>query len=77
MDIIIATLILIVAVAMMFNKPVRIEITHKHVANDTLIQETISDPNNPDDVAVEDTVASVIQTINAIMNGGELPDERK
>lgn len=78
MDILVAATLLIAAVAIFVQKPVKIEITHKHVL-DTPEEQRLKDPNETEKVAadVEKTMNAVIQNLNHIMNGGEDPNERR
>lgn len=79
MDIIIAAAMLLVAVGVLFKRPIRVEVTHRHVVEG---QETkdlgITDPNEVNtDPEIERNMTRIIQDINAIMNGGEPYIERE
>lgn len=70
MDIIIATMLIIIAAAMMLGKPLKLEIKHQYP--DPPKEEHLKDPNKIDeDAAVSDAVADVLATLNDIMIGGD------
>ena len=77
MDILVAAVLLIVAVGLVCKRPIKLEITHKHIVetNDAVIV----DPNTNDksDPEVERSINGVIASINEILNGGESIDGKK
>ena len=79
MNILIAFLLLAVAVALFLKRPIQIEIKHTHEYPPVPEPELIKDPNDPDakgeNISVEKTMEKVITTLNAIMNGGEIPND--
>ena len=75
MSAIIAFLLLIIAWAIMKDKPIKIEISHKYP--EPKIPEGLKDPHNDRgemDSQVKDAVADVISTLNDIMMGGGVTD---
>lgn len=67
MDYIIAASLLVIAIAMVFNKPLRIELTHKHITPEP-IPETF-DPDNQKKLDEQEPINldKVIGSINEIM----------
>lgn len=78
MDILVAAALLILSVALFVQKPIKVELTHKHVLEQPEQQEVLKDPNEIDKTAkeVEQSMNTVIQNLNAIMNGREIDDGR-
>ena len=75
MDIAISFLLLIIAVGLFIKRPIKIEIRHTHVIEQEPVH-YVQDPNDTGkpDPEIEKSMNTVIQSINAIMNGGEFPD---
>ena len=76
MDIVVAAALLLVAVGLICKRPLKIEVTHKHVVESSQKDEGLADQNlESTDPEVEKNMNRIIQNINAIMNGGEPFDE--
>lgn len=72
MDILIAFLILVIAVAVWRGKPIKVEIKHQYP--DPITPDKLTDPNKDDgsETEVRDAVANAISALNDIMTGGDL-----
>lgn len=71
MDVLVAGTFLIVAVALFMQKPIKVEVTHKHIIEQQEV--LIQDPNEVDKTAaeVEQSMNTVIRNLNSILNGGD------
>lgn len=71
MDVLVAGAFLIVAVALFMQKPIKVEVTHKHIIEQQEV--LIQDPNEVDKTAaeVEKSMNTVIRNLNSILNGGD------
>lgn len=71
MDVLVAGAFLIVAVALFMQKPIKVEVTHKHIIEQQEV--LIQDPNEVDKTAaeVEQSMNTVIRNLNSILNGGD------
>ena len=73
MDIIVSAALLLAAVGILFKRPIRIEVTHKHIVEGqenaaTGMEDTNTGTTDPE---IERNMNRIIQNINAVMNGGE------
>lgn len=71
MDVLVAGTFLIVAVALFMQKPIKVEVTHKHIIEQQEV--LIQDPNEVDKTAAEkeQSMNTVIRNLNSILNGGD------
>lgn len=76
MDILVAGLLLVVAVGFFVQKPIKVEVTHKHIV-EAQPEERIIDPNKTDKLEKEvvNSMNAVISNMNAILNGGEIVED--
>lgn len=72
MDIIIGVILLVFAAAMLFGKPIKIEITHNHIINGAPEEVVIPTPEEDREKARElKGMEAALNTLNTIMMGGE------